>query len=299
MSKNPKFRLPKACFKDYITPIMLFLFTSVSGLNSINSFYFIIPVNGIRRSIMKLHTWLQRSHLSTKLFSLLAVLAIAGCASAPAVSTQAPSLSSVPAKAAAPATLTAPTAQPSDTQAASPTTSATAAQSAATQPAAAAPSCTAPAKLTMAVTEGPFFKAGSPERSSLLDAGVTGTQLTLTGYVLTADCKPVANALLDFWQANAQGQYDNAGYTLRGHQFTDATGRYHLDTIVPGLYPGRTEHIHVKVQAPNGPLLTTQLFFPGSVDNQADQFYNPALLIQMQASGNRMQAIFDFVVSAR
>ena len=36
-------------------------------------------------------------------------------------------------------------------------------------------------------------------------------QLTLTGYVITTDCTPVAHALLDFWQANAQGEYDNNG----------------------------------------------------------------------------------------
>jgi hypothetical protein len=61
---------------------------------------------------------------------------------------------------------------------------------------------------------------------------------------------PAANALLDFWQANPNGAYDNTGYTLRGHQYTDANGYYTLTTIVPGIYPGRTEHIHVKVQAP-------------------------------------------------
>jgi protocatechuate 3,4-dioxygenase beta subunit len=157
--------------------------------------------------------------------------------------------------------------------------------------------CASPAALTPALTEGPYFKANSPERASLIEAGVTGTQLTLTGYVLTTDCKPVAHALLDFWQANAQGQYDNTGFTLRGHQFTDETGRYQLDTVVPGLYPGRTEHIHVKVQAPNGPVLTTQLFFPGVTDNQSDQIFDPGLLINIQDNSEVMQATFNFIVT--
>jgi protocatechuate 3,4-dioxygenase beta subunit len=147
------------------------------------------------------------------------------------------------------------------------------------------------------VTEGPYFKVNSPERASLIEAGVTGTQLTLTGYVLTTDCKPVDHALLDFWQANSQGQYDNTGFTLRGHQFTDETGRYRLDTVVPGLYPGRTEHIHVKVQAPNGPVLTTQLFFPGVTDNQSDQIFDPGLLINIQDNSDKMQATFNFIVT--
>jgi len=163
-----------------------------------------------------------------------------------------------------------------------------------------AETCSTTAALTPAVTEGPYFKAGSPERSSLLDTSTTGVKLTLTGVVMTAGCQPVAHALLDFWQANAQGQYDNAGYTLRGHQYTDANGRYQLDTIIPGLYPGRTEHIHVKVQAPNGSVLTTQLFFPGVTNNSSDGIFDPGLLIAVQNStGSSMQAIYNFVVSLK
>lgn len=163
--------------------------------------------------------------------------------------------------------------------------------------AAAAPVCKAPAALTPPLTEGPFFKAGSPEQSSLLGANIAGTKLVLTGSVLTAECKPVVHALLDFWQADSKGNYDNSGYTLRGHQFTDASGRYSLGTIVPGLYPGRTEHIHVKVQAPGGPVLTTQLFFPGVAGNQADGIFDSRLLINIQDSGGDLGGTFDFVVA--
>ncbi len=162
-----------------------------------------------------------------------------------------------------------------------------------------APACSSPAASTPAVTEGPYFKAGSPERSSLLTSGITGTKLVLTGYVLTADCKPIAHALLDFWHADANGNYDNSGYTLRGHQFTDASGRYQLTTIVPGLYPGRTEHIHVKVQAANGPVLTTQLFFPGVAGNQTDSIFDPKLLVNVQDTGNGLEATFNFIVNAK
>ncbi len=161
------------------------------------------------------------------------------------------------------------------------------------------PQCTSPADLTPSLTEGPYFKAGSPERTSLLESGMTGTKLVITGYVLTADCKPVAGALLDFWQADAQGQYDNAGYTLRGHQLADANGRYRLETVVPGLYPGRTEHIHVKVQAPGGPVLTTQLFFPGVPDNESDGIFSPKLVIAVQDTGDGILATYTFVVATQ
>ena len=160
------------------------------------------------------------------------------------------------------------------------------------------PGCGHPT-LTPPETEGPYFKAGSPERASLLDPGMTGTKLVLTGYVMTADCEPVAHALLDFWQANDHGQYDNSGYTLRGHQFTDSAGRYKLITIVPGLYPGRTEHIHVKVQGLKGSILTTQLYMPGVPQNQADSIFDPKLVMTVQDTSDGVAATFNFVISAQ
>jgi protocatechuate 3,4-dioxygenase beta subunit len=152
--------------------------------------------------------------------------------------------------------------------------------------------------LTPAVTEGPYYKAGSPESTDLVQDGTPGQVITITGQVLDQNGQPVANAWLDFWQANANGAYDNSGYTLRGHQYTDADGRYTLTTIVPGLYPGRTEHIHVKVQAPGGPVLTTQLFFPGVAQNARDGIYTPSLLLSVSDNGDgTLAGSYTFVVA--
>src|SRR4051812_11680398 len=52
-----------------------------------------------------------------------------------------------------------------------------------------------------AETEGPYFKPRSPGRTSLLEPGRAGPRLMLLGHVLTPDCRPIAGALLDFWQA--------------------------------------------------------------------------------------------------
>lgn len=161
------------------------------------------------------------------------------------------------------------------------------------------PDCSKPASLTPTMTEGPYYKTGSPERASLIEPGMKGTRLSLSGYVLTSDCQPVKHALLDFWQANPQGKYDNNGYTLRGHEYTDDNGYYHLDTIVPGIYPGRTEHLHVKVQAPGGPLLTTQLFFPGVAQNKSDSIYSDQLLLSIQETPDGLLAEFNFVVQTQ
>ena len=117
--------------------------------------------------------------------------------------------------------------------------------------------------LTQSQTDGPYYTAGSPQRNILYEDGMPGTRLLLVGYVLDENCQPLANAWLDFWQADATGEYDNAGYRLRGHQFTDAQGRYYLDTILPGLYQSRPiEHIHVKVKPDGGEEVTSQLYFP-------------------------------------
>ncbi len=93
------------------------------------------------------------------------------------------------------------------------------------------------------------------------------------------NCRPIPHTLLDLWHCDAEGRYDNQGYRLRGHQFADAQGRFVFETIVPALYPGRTRHYHVKVQAPGGDVLTTQLLFPGEPGNERDRIFDAALLM--------------------
>src|SRR3954454_18563926 len=70
---------------------------------------------------------------------------------------------------------------------------------------------------TLRQTEGPFFKPSSPERAQLIEPGMAGQPIHLVGFVLRGGCKPVANALVDLWQADDRGDYDNSGFRLRGH----------------------------------------------------------------------------------
>jgi protocatechuate 3,4-dioxygenase beta subunit len=150
---------------------------------------------------------------------------------------------------------------------------------------------------TLAQTEGPYYTPNTPERTSFLEDGITGTRMMVSGQVLTTDCQPVAAALIDFWHCDDAGIYDNEGYRLRGHQFTDEAGRYTLETIVPGLYPGRTRHFHVKVQAPNQPVLTTQLYFPDEPDNIRDGIFNNALIMDVSDDTDGRQGTFNFVLA--
>lgn len=158
------------------------------------------------------------------------------------------------------------------------------------------PECKDDDDVTPAQTEGPYFKASSPERTNIR-GNATGTKLLLTGTVVGTDCKPVARALVDFWQADGVGAYDNAGFSFRGHQFTDAQGRYRLEAVVPGLYPGRTRHIHVKVQPAGGRVLTTQLYFPGEARNASDGIYNKELEVAISDAADGRNATYTFVVN--
>ena len=161
------------------------------------------------------------------------------------------------------------------------------------------PSCDDGDDPTPPQTAGPFFKPSSPQRKSLIEPGLNGKRIALRGRILTKGCRPVPGVLVDLWQADARGEYDNAGFRLRGHQFTDDEGRYSFETIVPGRYPGRTPHFHVRVQAKRRSILTTQLYFPGERGNARDSLFNPALLMRTQRVGDGFAADYDIVLAMR
>lgn len=156
------------------------------------------------------------------------------------------------------------------------------------------PSCGAP---TVSQTEGPYFTPDTPLKRDFRPDARDGAAITVAGYVLAQDCKPVPNALIELWHCDHDGDYDNEGYRLRGHQFSDAQGRWWFETIVPGLYPGRTRHFRVKVQRPNGPVLTTQLYFPNEAENDGDNIFDPVLLLKLTKAPDGAFGRYDFVVT--
>ncbi len=147
---------------------------------------------------------------------------------------------------------------------------------------------------TPAQTEGPFYSPRTPLKADFRK-DAPGQPIMLEGYVLNTQCKPMAGAWLDFWHTDAGGEYDNSGFKFRGHQVTDAEGRFRLLTILPAIYPGRTRHIHVKVSArEGGRILTTQTYFPGEAGNQRDGLYRPELAAKRAGDTLRM----DYVIPA-
>jgi protocatechuate 3,4-dioxygenase beta subunit len=131
-------------------------------------------------------------------------------------------------------------------------------------------------------TEGPYFVDEHLHRADIRydpsDGSVKeGVPLTLQMHVFSVGktgCKPLAGAIVDVWQCDAQGIYSDVvdpsfntvgKKFLRGYQVTDADGRVQFLTIYPGWYPGRTVHIHFKIRTDPKTMrayeFTSQLYF--------------------------------------
>lgn len=159
------------------------------------------------------------------------------------------------------------------------------------------PSCTDGDEPTPAQTEGPYFTPSTPQKQDFTGDGVGGDPLLIGGLVVDTACRPVPGAIIELWHADAQGAYDNETYRYRGHSFSDDQGRWWFDTIVPGLYPGRTRHYHLKVQRRGGSTLTTQLYFPGEPQNERDRIFDPALLLRQEQAGGTRYGLFNLVLA--
>jgi protocatechuate 3,4-dioxygenase beta subunit len=158
------------------------------------------------------------------------------------------------------------------------------------------PSCRDGDEPTVHQTEGPFFKLRSPERSDLREPGTGGRRFELSGFVLASNCRPLREAVVDLWHADEKGDYDNVGFRYRGHVITGPDGAFRFRTIVPALYPGRTRHYHVKVQAPGSHLLTTQLYFPNEPANLRDGLFKRELLMRVDVD-DHLAGRFDFILN--
>jgi protocatechuate 3,4-dioxygenase beta subunit len=136
--------------------------------------------------------------------------------------------------------------------------------------------CTGDVAATSRMSEGEHYRSGAPEKVALIEPGMVGTRLLITGYVLLPDCRPADGAVLDVWQADADGVYDDTGTRLRGVFRADEHGRYAIDTIMPGGHDDRPPHVHMKLaEGPNGRIVTVCMFFAGDPRNASDRAYRP------------------------
>ena len=134
--------------------------------------------------------------------------------------------------------------------------------------------------LTGSQTVGPFFNVGfsSSYVGDLAAADVPGLHLTLRGRVLDGDGQGVPDALIEIWQADANGCYPAGGSAFRGFGRvpTDAAGGFTFTTIKPGRVAGpdgtlQAPHLLLNIFM-RGLLrhLTTRVYFPGEASNAED-----------------------------
>ena len=136
-----------------------------------------------------------------------------------------------------------------------------------------------------------------------------GERIIVTGQVLGEDRRPIPNALIEIWQANAAGRYrhgvDRHGapldpnFTGFGRVLTDDHGQYRFVTVKPGAYPWqnhynawRPAHIHLSIFGA-GLLsrLVTQMFFPGDPLLPYDPIFNS---VADERSRNLLVSAFDW-----
>lgn len=183
---------------------------------------------------------------------------------------------------------------------------------------------------TLAVTpdnpEGPFYpihaqadKDADLTRVAGRDGQADGQVVEVSGRVLDEHGEPIANAVVDVWQANAHGRYDHEGDTseqpldpnFQGWAImkTDADGRYSFRTVKPGAYTAmgdwwRPPHIHYKVSRRGYRELITQMYWDGDPLNDKDQLLletpeeeRERLLVAFDESGDVPHGVFDIVLA--
>lgn len=93
------------------------------------------------------------------------------------------------------------------------------------------------------MTLGPFFPREFAQGASDL-AGGRKDVIEITGRVTQADGKALDDLVLEIWQADGRGRYDNPEFLGWGRAATDAGGVFRFRTIKPGAYEGRAPHIN-------------------------------------------------------
>ncbi len=150
----------------------------------------------------------------------------------------------------------------------------------------------APPRLTPVQTVGPFFGPALVRREleQMVVAETRGTRITITGQICDGDGADVPDAMIEVWQANAEGRYDHPedhqeklldpNFHGFGRFGTDANGRFRIVTIEPGAAPGprttlQAPHLNLSIFA-RGLLnrVVTRIYFPGVPLNETDEALN-------------------------
>ena len=145
-------------------------------------------------------------------------------------------------------------------------------------------------QMSSSQTIGPYLHIGTDWliTTELAGADTAGQRISIEGRVYDGNGAPVTDALIELWQADADGNYASAepaqpaatGFRGFGRTPTDSTGHFRFSTIMPGRVPGpgatlQAPHIAVTLFA-RGLLkhLVTRIYFPDAAGNDEDPLLN-------------------------
>jgi protocatechuate 3,4-dioxygenase alpha subunit len=97
------------------------------------------------------------------------------------------------------------------------------------------------------MTLGPFFPREFAQAASDLSVGATGEVIEITGRITQVDGRALDNVVLELWQADSRGRFDNPDFFGWGRAATDANGIYRFRTVKPGAYEGRAPHVNLLI----------------------------------------------------
>ena len=104
---------------------------------------------------------------------------------------------------------------------------------------------------TAEMTLGPFFPRefgqDANDLRSVEGKAAQGEPIEITGRVVQLDGKPLGNVILEIWQADSKGRFDNPDFLGWGRAATDANGVFLFKTIKPGACEGRAPHVNFLV----------------------------------------------------
>ena len=173
---------------------------------------------------------------------------------------------------------------------------------------------------------GPFWRANAPDcvcGDSIARSGTPGVPLFVSGVVRDLQGRPLADALVDVWQASPVGLYENQDPTqedmnLRGRFRTDAEGRYHFRSVRPAGYPvptdgpcgvllnaqqrhpNRPAHLHFMVSKPGHKVLVSQVYADDDENLESDPTFGVTRRLigryAMQPDGASATLVYDFAL---
>jgi len=141
---------------------------------------------------------------------------------------------------------------------------------------------------------GPFFRPDAPYRAKMSSPHENGTTVVIKGRVWSHEYKTPVEAIMDVWQADHRGKYDNEegshstdkySFKNRARVRCDEHGYYEIETVQPGPYTrGSTihaAHIHFRVSFTDHVDCVTQLLFEGDPNIEKDPFHKYSMIVKL------------------